>query len=266
MSKRERELLAPYIIEVPLNKKQRVTETTMVPRATTTYRRRRRPSKRRFRRTPRRAPRRRPRRGRGSRLYTKLTKMPVPDRQFTPMRFWLTGNVSVPLTGLTNQTFQNSLWDPDFTGFGHQPLWFDQYANMFAAYRVHGIKYRITLSHTTNDIINIVVNHRVNAPGDEGDIRALAERRGSRNYTLRQAGDNIYIKGYMASNKPWGMTKQEWKGLDSTWGPMSGDPGTKTLLSIYFSNQSSGVVTQVYWKASLDLYTEFRTRVPVITS
>lgn len=41
----------------------------------------------------------------------------------------------------------NSLYDPDLTGVGHQPLYFDQYINLYARYRVLGSKIQI-------DVIN----------------------------------------------------------------------------------------------------------------
>lgn len=38
----------------------------------------------------------------------------------------------------------NSLYDPDYTGTGHQPLYFDQYMAMYSKYRVLGSRCKVT--------------------------------------------------------------------------------------------------------------------------
>ena len=53
---------------------------------------------------------------------------------------------------LTNDTIQdyvfrmNSIFDPDFTGTGHQPLWHDTYSTIYETYRVLGAKLTITFA------------------------------------------------------------------------------------------------------------------------
>ncbi len=39
----------------------------------------------------------------------------------------------------------NSLFDPDFTGTGHQPLWHDQLALLYNRYQVHGCYIRVRM-------------------------------------------------------------------------------------------------------------------------
>lgn len=53
---------------------------------------------------------------------------------------------------LTNETIQdyvfrmNSIFDPDFTGTGHQPLWHDTYSTIYETYRVLGSQMTITFA------------------------------------------------------------------------------------------------------------------------
>lgn len=53
-----------------------------------------------------------------------------------------------------NTAFQwfrnNSIYDPDGTGIGHQPLGYDQWSQFYGRYRVIGAKYRITISNATD--------------------------------------------------------------------------------------------------------------------
>jgi hypothetical protein len=49
-------------------------------------------------------------------------------------------------SGLASRDYQfkiNSLFDPDFTGTGHQPKGFDQLAALYQRYRVYRVKYQI---------------------------------------------------------------------------------------------------------------------------
>lgn len=42
----------------------------------------------------------------------------------------------------------NSLWDPDTTGVGHQPMYFDNYAALFSRYRVNYAQVTVTVINT----------------------------------------------------------------------------------------------------------------------
>lgn len=46
----------------------------------------------------------------------------------------------------------NSLYDPDFTGTGHQPYYFDQFAALYQRYCVKGAKITAKFSHIVNAI------------------------------------------------------------------------------------------------------------------
>lgn len=50
----------------------------------------------------------------------------------------------------------NSLFDPDYTGTGHQPQWFDQLAAVYATYRVYAAK--ITATFVPNKVADIEAN------------------------------------------------------------------------------------------------------------
>lgn len=76
-----------------------------------------------------------------------------PDRVSTKMIY---GDVvQLNLTGAQGfnyWTFRlNSLFDPDYTGVGHQPQWFDQYASVYKNYRVKGSKITVTFMPCTLD-------------------------------------------------------------------------------------------------------------------
>lgn len=53
---------------------------------------------------------------------------------------------TVGVTPQTNIYRANSIFDPDFTGIGHQPLFYDTYAAIYQNYRVIGSKIRVTFA------------------------------------------------------------------------------------------------------------------------
>lgn len=63
----------------------------------------------------------------------------LPDRLFVKLKYTQSGQWDpvVASPNVTQQWTGNSLFDPDFTGTGHQPLGFDQYAAFYSYYRVH---------------------------------------------------------------------------------------------------------------------------------
>ena len=68
--------------------------------------------------------------------------------------------VALSLTGGTVTDYQmrlNSLYDPNQTGTGHQPMGFDQYATFYNRYRVFGTSYRITVLPTGTNTGHICI-------------------------------------------------------------------------------------------------------------
>ena len=54
-----------------------------------------------------------------------------------------------PLGSATANIFRcNSLFDPDFTGVGHQPMGFDQMATLYRSYRVHHVSFKVTFRNS----------------------------------------------------------------------------------------------------------------------
>lgn len=64
-----------------------------------------------------------------------------PDRLSTKLCYGDAVNITMTSGALSFYTFRmNGLYDPDYTGAGHQPQWFDQLAAVYRNYRVKGAK------------------------------------------------------------------------------------------------------------------------------
>lgn len=109
-----------------------------------TSRRRRRPSKKRFTRTLRRAP--------TSTIH--VGRSLLPKTKLATMRYANTFNLSHGGGGVVGKyVFRaNSLYDPDFTGVGTQPLLRDQWANIYQNYIVVGSKIVATFATQSTSV------------------------------------------------------------------------------------------------------------------
>jgi len=79
----------------------------------------------------------------------------VPDTQFTILRYC---DVIKVTTVPSQYTFRaNSLFDPDFTSTGHQPLYFDQYIASYEKYRVFKTHIQLRVTNNSQTVPNEVV-------------------------------------------------------------------------------------------------------------
>lgn len=73
-----------------------------------------------------------------------------PKKIITILRYIDQYSMTSTLGGASTVVFRmNSLFDPDFTNAGHQPLYFDRYAAIYNNYRVLGSRLKATISPTT---------------------------------------------------------------------------------------------------------------------
>jgi len=72
----------------------------------------------------------------------------------TTLRYSDNINLAYPggVGGIVGNIFRmNSAFDPDFTGTGHQPLYFDQFAAVYGQYTVLSAKLTVTFASTSHD-------------------------------------------------------------------------------------------------------------------
>lgn len=75
-----------------------------------------------------------------------------PKERTVRLRYCQSVELSSTTGVLTAHWFRaNSLFDPDYSGTGHQPLLFDQYALMYNHYQVLGSKIQVTMTPVGNE-------------------------------------------------------------------------------------------------------------------
>lgn len=123
--------------------------------------------------------------------------------------------IGITCTSGTPATYSwrgNSVYDPDFTSTGHQPLYYDQLTAIYNRYRVDGCKLKFTACTDGDTPMAVVV-----VPNDSGEgfatIGSACERKFSVERTVTKEFPQL-MKTYAASNKIMGMTKDKYRDDD----------------------------------------------------
>lgn len=130
-----------------------------------------------------------------------------PDMYYTKLKY-VQYIAFTPSAGLTTNHFfrGNSLYDPDFTGTGHQPLGYDQISNIYREVLVKGCLIHIeAMCNTANDsaYIGLVPTDVTTAI----TIQNLSEEPRAVTKSIQQGSGKLVLKKYMTTQKEFGLSK-----------------------------------------------------------
>lgn len=209
--------------------------------------------------------RNRPYRRRSSRKYNRRRKYratisksvssPIPDKMYTRLKYSHLASVT---TGVTPQwhTFRmNNIYDPDYTGTGHQPLGFDQWATFYKHYRVLGCAFRITpiVESTTAMEVGFHINNVTTAP----TTIELAREKPFSKWIV--TGDSTYngrlthLRGYCAPAKLLGISRLKYNVEDAYSGLCNGTTNP-TAVYLHIGAQDVDRTTASLVRYQLDIY------------
>lgn len=201
------------------------------------------------------------------RRIPKSMSTPVPFKAFKKLFYTHTGQITcgfhstVPMTGY--QLFRvNSIFDPDYTGVGAQPLWADQFNLLYGRYRVHGMKYKLTVTCADNNrMTQIALCPAVNATL-ETTWQTMAERSESRVIIVPPVGATPkVVRGYIPTGRIWGLTKQQMKEDEDFIALFGTNPTKTTILQIYGVTSAASAV--IDFKLDMTFLTELIDRVKI---
>lgn len=199
--------------------------------------------------------------------YTKIARMPVAEKFFAKLRYSDMLSITTPAIANTptGYVFQTSLFDPDLTGVGHQPMWRDQMATLYNRYRVHGLSYKLSFKNTQTSLMAWAFVKHSNSPTLETSSYTIRERGEGKGTMLDALNSRAnYINGYMSTGKPHGLTKRDFKQDDSFFGFITANPTKLSYLHIYLNSALASTVINV--QVDLIYYAEFLDRIDVTSS
>lgn len=164
--------------------------------------------------------------------------------------------------GIVNTFRANSLFDPDFTGVGAQPLGFDQWSALYSTYRVISCHYDITFSNGTGGSCVVGV---VKTPNStlSGSSSWLIER-DSVSKTLGPNTGSGNVTRFTGTLLPWkvlNVTKAQYMMDGRSSSAVTGNPTTLAYLTTYVLGfgtiASASLLVKLKYRAQLINRTEF---------
>ncbi len=124
----------------------------------------------------------------------------------------------------------NGMFDPDFTGVGHQPYGFDQLALIYKKYKVNGVLFDITFTDPSTDGMSTGV--MLVTPNQITPLAAMSIQRATElggmivTKPLNNSGSQIaHVKQYVPGHIFMGITKQQFSSdIDNTTAFITADP------------------------------------------
>jgi len=175
----------------------------------------------------------------------------------TNMRYNDTFSINVAADNTVNQQFRlNSIFDPNFTGVGHNPLGYTQMATMYNRYVVSKVSVRIDIGSVPSTIFCVA------APSNSG-FPALASFDDIAEFPFAMAGvvganggPNFIYNRTLALSNLTGVSKQKYL-IDDRYSSLIGaNPLEVILFGVYIYNPN-GVGQIVQMNAHIEYYTIF---------
>lgn len=104
----------------------------------------------------------------------------------------------------------NSLFDPDQTGVGHQPLGSDQWASLYDVYTVLGAKITVTFSNRTTGTVPALIGILIDRDTtlSDTDAHSLVEKTRGKGWACLPINTNTQktLTSYYSTKKTFGIT------------------------------------------------------------
>lgn len=202
---------------------------------------------------------------RSNRAYTKVSRpMAVAERLFTTLKYVEYTTLSITNPTLQKQVFQTSIFDPNFTGTGHQPLWHDQLQTLYNRYRCYGIRYdAVAVNTNTYQLMTIAVVHS-NSSTSDTVIETAVERNRTKTYTSSIQGHSMRMKGYLSIPQVWGISKKEMIADDSFFANFGATPAKCGYLHFLADTKNATAICNLMVK--LTYYVECFDRILISQS
>lgn len=136
----------------------------------------------------------------------------------------------------------NSLFDPDRTATGHQPLGFDQLKTLYNRYRVYRVNYNIHWVTTTTDPVMIIAVP-TNQSGGIGSLETALETYSAKHSKAGNVYTPCVVSGAVDLAVLNGKTHQQYSDDDTTQAEIGSSPSELLILHACFASLSVSNVT-----------------------
>lgn len=194
----------------------------------------------------------------------------LPDLYFVKLPYQELIETSTTTTGVSGYTFAvNSIYDPNVSGTGHQPLGHDQLATLWERYTVFGVKYDIkavNMSSTPCRVCTVVYDSSHTFTTFED---ASEQPKASKTMILggsNGGNDVLTFEGYISTAAAAGVPKTVIRDDDLWSASFGANPAKMPLFSIMHANLNGVSTTDVHYVVTLIYYVRLKDRVELSTS
>lgn len=185
--------------------------------------------------------------------YRRISLAGQPNRKIVKMRYSDTIELNPGLTVPSGHAFRaSSIFDPDYTGVGHQPMSHDQWALFYNHYTVIGSKIRFKFSSSTAGtepiVCGVILNDDASAPST---VSSLIEQ-GRGGYTMLDTKSRSVItlkKGYSARRFHNVADVKDVDRLSATFGT---NPTENAFFVVWAACLSGGDPATMYGQVTID--------------
>lgn len=173
----------------------------------------------------------------------RLGKQPIPKQLFNRLKYAETVNVAIGVSGLGSYIFScNGMYDPNTTGGGHQPMYFDQWSAMYNHYTVLKSTMKATVVANTTGATIFSLGQDDDATINAATSYTIWERPGFQTKVVNAPvnPENTFLWSKWDAKKVFGADPQSDPSLQ---GSATSNPTEQTFYVFYFDATPSTYVT-----------------------
>lgn len=187
-----------------------------------------------------------------------------PQRMFVTLPYVTQQRGNSGVISQVDQTFNlGSVFDPDFTGTGHQPRGFDEWAAIYGRYRVWGVKaYILMRQRAAHGLIGRVILS--NSSGTMATTTNLGEFSNA-TYIGVTSSDAPPLRKRLTI-QPWkvlGMTRSQYAANEDVSALVSASPSESAYLHLVGSNVDGVTLADFEYEITLYFTVEFFDRINI---
>jgi hypothetical protein len=142
-----------------------------------------------------------------------------------------------------------SIFDPDYTYTGHQPMGFDQYAALYNEYIVHGCTWHVQVIHSGSTLVNCLYTYPSRSASGSSNINTALEQPGATGTLIPNAGGPVVsVRGGWSARKWFGQNPLA---IDDIRSAVTGNPYTDTYLHVGVASTTTGTAPVLHLKIRL---------------
>lgn len=186
----------------------------------------------------------------------------VPNRLAVVMRYIENYSSDTGAGGTNDQLWNlNSIFDPDRTGVGHQPMSHDEYAQLYNRYRVMKCFWNISIQKNDVDTESLYMVVCATNTTPTLTYETAGEQKGAKTIIVNNNGAGVQtIRGSTRINVLTGETLSEFRGDDENEATMSTSPTTTAILHLV-TGSNTAQVTAFHVHVLLVYYVEVFDRI-----